>query len=540
MGEGWGIELWDRFKEVCDVVNDDTDNLDKVFKAYMKERSKIETEYARGLKGLCKKYNNTKHNKKQANDEEYTKVTSFREILKQLEFQANQHEILAETLGFEQSKLVDQRVKESRNQLKNYRKEQKDAEINLQKSYKSLDASKLKYQKSYSDRELAKTNYEKAEVDGTYSRNDVAKLKNLFLQKDRNNEESKAQYANQMGKTNKDQQEYFDTQMTTILQNLEKLHKDNISFWIETSNNCVNIEVSVKGIIAKCHESMLAEISKANADTDAELVITNFKTGNVPPEDFQFEELGPQMTAFGTLSRSQTNLTVDSSNLYQKKRELKKTLEEKKKEEASAQKEMKALHMMVETYKNNPKFGDARKFQSELDAANAKTQKIGSELQELQSNLSTILNQLERKSSRSPMIDKSRSKGSFSSNTSYSSNNNIPNSVPDTDFDDDDDEFDNVSVLSLPVPPVVQNSSAPAPPPPPPLPSSFQPAESKEIFATAIYAYETETEDTLNIAEGDKFIVLEMDDDGEGWTNVRRVADGMEGFVLTSYIDIAN
>ena len=113
---------------------------------------------------------------------------------------------MAETLGFEQSKLVDQRVKESRNQLKNYRKEQKDAEINLQKSYKSLDASKLKYQKSYSDRELAKTNYEKAEVDGTYSRNDVAKLKNLFLQKDRNNEESKAQYANQMGKTNKDQQ----------------------------------------------------------------------------------------------------------------------------------------------------------------------------------------------------------------------------------------------------------------------------------------------------------------------------------------------
>lgn len=67
------------------------------------------------------------------------------------------------------------------------------------------------------------------------------------------------------------------------------------------------------------------------------IIYFSFKTGNVPPEDFQFEELGPQMTAFGsgTLSRSQTNLTVDSSNLYQKKRELEKTLEEKKKEEAS-------------------------------------------------------------------------------------------------------------------------------------------------------------------------------------------------------------
>jgi len=536
MDEGWGIELWDRFREVCDVVNDDTDNLDKVFKAYMKERSKIETEYARGLKGLCKKYN-TKHGKKQTNDEEYTKVSAFREILKQLEFQANQHEILAETLGFEQSKLVDQKVKESRNQLKNYRKEQKDAEINLQKSYKSLDASKLKYQKSYSDRELAKSNYEKAEVDGTYSRNDVAKLKNLFLQKDRNNEESKAQYANQMGKTNKDQQEYFDNQMTTVLQNLEKLHKDNISFWIQTVNNCVNIEVSVKGIIAKCHESMLAEVCKVNADTDAELVITNLKTGNIPPEDFQFEELGPDsnLKSFGTgtLSRSQTNLSVDSPNLYQKKRELEKLVEEKKKEEASAQKEMKALQMMVETYKNNPKFGDARKFQSELDSANAKTQKIGSEIQELQSNLSSILSKLDRrKDSRSPM--RSRSNTSFSSNSSTPTN--LLNSVADTDFDDD--EFDNESVLSIPVPPpVIQNSSAPPPPPPPPFP---QPAQEKEIFATALYAYETETEDTLNIAEGDKFLVLEMDFDGEGWTNVRRVSDGMEGFVPTSYIEITN
>ena len=58
---------------------------------------------------------------------------------------------------------------------------------------------------------------------------------------------------------------------------------------------------------------------------------------------------------------------------------------------------MKALQMMVETYKNNPKFGDARKFQSELDSANAKTQKIGSEIQELQSNLSSILSKLDRR-----------------------------------------------------------------------------------------------------------------------------------------------
>ena len=65
----------------------------------------------------------------------------------------------------------------------------------------------------------------------------------------------------------------------------------------------------------------------------------SLKTGNIPPEDFQFEELGPDsnLKSFGTgtLSRSQTNLSVDSPNLYQKKRELEKLVEEKKKEEAS-------------------------------------------------------------------------------------------------------------------------------------------------------------------------------------------------------------
>ena len=35
--------------------------------------------------------------------------------------------------------------------------------------------------------------------------------------------------------------------------------------------------------------------------------------------------------------------------------------------------------------------------------------------------------------------------------------------------------------------------------------------------------------------EGDRFLVLEADDDG--WTMVRRILDGVEGFVPTSYIE---
>ena len=121
-------------------------------------------------------------------------------------YQANQHELIAESLGIDLIKDVDSRVIEVRKELQNNYRKAGTLKKGIESSYKALDNSLYKYQRSHNEQENAKANYEKAEVDGTYSRNDVLKLKDIFVTKTRENDDSKGNYANQLGQTNKEQE----------------------------------------------------------------------------------------------------------------------------------------------------------------------------------------------------------------------------------------------------------------------------------------------------------------------------------------------
>ena len=135
-------------------------------------------------------------------------------------FQANQHELIAESLGIDLIKDVDSRVIEMRKELQDINKKASTLKKKIDISYKALDNSKYKYQRSHNEHENAKANYEKAEVDGSYSRNDVLKLKDIFVTKTRENDDSKGQYANQLGQTNKEQEvekKHFSIKASSII-----------------------------------------------------------------------------------------------------------------------------------------------------------------------------------------------------------------------------------------------------------------------------------------------------------------------------------
>ena len=61
----------------------------------------------------------------------------------------------------------------------------------------------------------------------------------------------------------------------------------------------------------------------------------------------------------------------------------------------SVQKEHRALSMMVETYRNNPNFGDTKQFLRELDVVTNKMEKLESEAQTLRNELAVIQNGLD-------------------------------------------------------------------------------------------------------------------------------------------------
>ena len=74
------------------------------------------------------------------------------------------------------------------------------------------------------------------------------------------------------------------------------------------------------------------------------------------------------------------------------------------------------------------------------------------------------------------------------------------------------------------------------PPPPPPPPGPALPSAGQETVAVALFDFQTDSENTLSMAEGDSFRII--DPDVDGWTNVQRMEDGAEGYVPSAYIEI--
>ena len=64
--------------------------------------------------------------------------------------------------------------------------------------------------------------------------------------------------------------------MVSILDGLETLHKGNTDFWKDLMERCLQSELNVIPIIAKCHEDMMTALSAVDSVTDAEVIVTKY------------------------------------------------------------------------------------------------------------------------------------------------------------------------------------------------------------------------------------------------------------------------
>ena len=97
----WGIELWDRYEDLCNHTKDGIDFLENKIGDFVKERGNIERKYASELRALVKKYtpkNSVKTSDNKADngnkksgpasivlqnvsaDEEYSHVQAYKEV----------------------------------------------------------------------------------------------------------------------------------------------------------------------------------------------------------------------------------------------------------------------------------------------------------------------------------------------------------------------------------------------------------------------------------------------------------------------------
>ena len=196
-------------------------------------------------------------------------------------------------------------------------------------------------------------------------------------------EDHRGIYAQQLIKTNRHQEDYYNRELCFVLDKLENIEQERIDFLKFILKECINTELEVAPIISKCRDDMKNIVDSIDQKQETQALIEKLKTGEQPPKDIVFDEMtnGVEMKV-GTLGRrkSKAKLTksAEENSLFGKKRELERQIDDMETEIEKGKKEISALRLMVQSYTNNPKFGDASKFQSELDTAIYNVQVISS------------------------------------------------------------------------------------------------------------------------------------------------------------------
>jgi len=523
----WGSDLWDRYDGVIAHVNRGTEELGGGYAKYVRERGEVEREYARALRKLV-----ARHSPKDAKKEkvvETSQVSGFRALLAEVGCQAGQHEVLADTLAKEIPLEMAARSKEAARLTKESIKEARRLGEEVEKSYRSLDKSKRGYQRAFQEWETAQTAYRRAESDGTVSRNEIGKLRIAADSKQRSSDEQKMQYASQLARTNKHQAEYFSNQLPGVLDNLHRIEIERSHYLKTVLGRCIAAEQAITPIISRCHQESNGIIDRISPEEDSRQFAERLKTGNQPPLDFPFEECHPgdeprqtNQSQYGTLGRKRSKLNLLSREkgegevgLFPRARQIRGQVDDLEAEIVKGNKEIKALQLMVATYTQNPKFGDAKKFQAELDSATHRVQLLESSLHALNRELAEVTKGLEeRKSTTAPRIPTalpilsspggSREGSSREGSQGYGTISNCSSSDKESTAGSDSSR----------------------------LAEDFSSEGGERCIA--LYSYSGEAESSMGLQEGEEVTVTEGDHGG--WTRVRRGGSGEEGYVPTAYL----
>ena len=162
---------------------------------------------------------------------------------------------------------------------------------------------------------------------------------------------------------------------------------------------------------------------------------------------------------------------------------------------------------MINTYKENPEYGNVKKFEQELKLASDKVNRLDTELSSLNRELDLVESAMCLNIRHSLLS----SHDSYSEGSDGTSHNSVDTSdtLDTTDVTDDGKHSEDSGEWS--------DDGSEMPP--------------KKLLA--LYSYGGEEDGTLMMDAGDEFDVIEEDVDG--WTRVRRSRSGEEGFIPTGF-----
>ncbi|XP_072104544.1 cdc42-interacting protein 4 homolog isoform X1 [Mobula birostris] len=540
----WGSELWDQFEIIERQTQWGIELVEKYVK-FVKDRSEIEQSYAKQLRTLVKKYS-PKRAMKEEPELKFSQYETFINILNELNDYAGQREVIAENLMQYIFAELMKYLHENKQERKTHLLEGRKAQQNLEVSFKQLDNAKRRFERDCKEAEKAQQNAEKVDNDINTTKADVEKAKQQANLRNHMAEESKNEYAAQLQKYNKDQNQFYFVEMPNVFNKLQDMDERRTRKLCEAYKMFADTERKVMPIIGKCLDEMTKAAESVNESGDSRVLIEAYKSGFERPGELEFEDYSQLINrtssenSIGSLKseskvdqrtigksknkrwpfgkKNKLAVSEDFSHLppEQRRKKLQQKIDDLNKELQKQVDQREALDKMKDVYQRNPQMGDPNSLEPRIVETNQHIDRLHQELQKYESWLTDAEGKVVSRSDSCvqyiPHCDRS---------PSLNNNGSHEKESPDTTYSDD---------------------SGQEPLPQPPTLSEFDDFEVDDIIhpigsSTALYPFDGNSEGTIAMAEGEVLHLIE-EDKGDGWTRVRR-NNGEEGYVPTSYVKIS-
>lgn len=207
------------------------------------------------------------------NSYRFTSWQAFRSVLREIGDLAGQREVIAESLQVQVVNAIQLLSKNLRDDRKKALNDGSNYQQNLALQIGALDRAKRNYEKSYRDAEKAVESFHRADADLNLSRAEVEKQRHNMAMKNQQSDDAKNEYANQLQKTNKLQQQHYEAALPDVFNRLQELDEKRTRGVKEFIKGATDIELSVAPIIARCLEGISKAAESIEEKEDSKKVI---------------------------------------------------------------------------------------------------------------------------------------------------------------------------------------------------------------------------------------------------------------------------
>ncbi|KAM6985471.1 formin-binding protein 1 isoform 9-T9 [Aplochiton taeniatus] len=287
------LQLKDQFDNLEKHTQWGIDFVEKYTK-FVKERSEIETNYAKQIRNLSKKYQ-PKKNSREDEENKYTSCRAFLSTLNELNDYAGQHEVIAENLTSQIIAELSRYLQDLKAERKSHFHDGRKAQQHIESSWKQLESCKRKFERDCKEADRAQQYFEKMDADINVTKADVEKARQQAQIRHQMASDSKGEYSAYLQRFNQEQNEHYYTLIPNIFQKLQEMEERRIVRVGVCMKTFAEVDRQVLPIVGKCLDGMTKAAESIEPKTDSSQVVESYKSGFEPPGDVDFEDYGQAM-----------------------------------------------------------------------------------------------------------------------------------------------------------------------------------------------------------------------------------------------------